>query len=103
MEVTINGITFSDVFSLGLNDCELTMVFNRGHKYSSMEEIKDKLNEVGLSADNFYFKGVSMWNYDHEGEMFNGHVETFNEDEETSLLCMIPVSIRNNFQVDCRE
>lgn len=103
MVVTINGITFSDVFSCGYNGCELAMVFNRGHKYSTMEEIETKLNQAGLSVGNFYFKGVSMWNYDHIGEMFNGHVENFNEDEETSLLCMVPQNIRDTFQIDCRE
>lgn len=95
MVVTINGITFSDVFSFGHNDCELAMVFNRGHKYSSMEEIEAKLNEAGLSAGNFYFKGVSMWDYEKSA--------SFDDEAETSLLCMIPENIRDTFQVDCRE
>lgn len=103
MVVTINGITFSDVFSCGFNGCELAMVFNKGHKYSTMKEIETKLNGAGLSVGNFYFKGVSMWNYDHVGEMFNGHIETFDDSEETSLLCVVPQNIRNTFQIDCRE
>lgn len=102
MTVTVNGITFSDVFSLGHNDCELTMVFNKDHKYSSMEEIEAKLNKTGLSAGNFYFKGVSMWDYPkNDGYTYKEPI--FDENGETSLLCMIPTDIRDNFQIDCRE
>lgn len=66
-----------------------------------MEEIEAKLNEAGLSVGNFYFKGVSMWNYPKDdGYIYEEPV--FDENGETSLLCMIPQNIRDNFQVDCR-
>lgn len=101
MTVTINGITFQDVFKLGHNNCEIAMVFNKDHKYSTMEEIENKLAEAGISVSNFYFKGVSMWNYPKDdGYIYEEPV--FDDNAETSLLCVIPMNIRNNLQVDCR-
>lgn len=91
MVVIINGITFSDVFNCGCNGCELAMVFNKGHEYSTMEEIESKLNDAGLSAGNFCFKGVSKWDYNESA--------SFDDEKETSILCMIPENIRDNFQV----
>lgn len=104
MTVTINDVTFSDVFSFGYFSCELTMVFNTNHKYSSMEEISNKLAEAGIPVGNFYFKGVSMWQYYLPTGEINPELKSLlNEDKETSLLCMIPQNIRDNFQIDCRE
>ena len=103
MTVTVNGITFSDVFSFGYYSCELTLVFSKGHKYSTMEEIQSKLEEAGISVGNFYFKGVSMWDYYLPTGEVNPELQSLlNEDKETSLLCMIPENIRDNFQIDCR-
>lgn len=103
MTVTVNGVTFSDVFSFGYCNCELAMVFKKGHKYSSMEDIVDKLAEAGIPVGNFYFKGVSMWDYESALELMKTQgVCSFDEDGETSLLCMIPENIRDNFQIDCR-
>lgn len=102
MTVSINGVTFSDVFSCSSCFCELTMVFNKDHKYSTMEEIEAKLNQAGLSVGNFYFRGVSMWEYPKDdGYIYKEPV--FKEDGETSFLCMIPESIRDTFQVNCHE
>ena len=104
MVVTINGVTFSDVFSFGHCDCELAMVFEKDHKYSSMEDIVDKLTEVGIPVGNFYFRGVSMWDYENAlEEMKTQGICVFDENGETSLICMIPENIRNTFQIDCRS
>lgn len=99
-----NGfVTFEDIVSFNYcGSSELTIVFKTGHKYSSMEEIIDKLQEAGLIVGNFYFKGITMWNYEAAlDEMKTYGTCVFDENGETSVICIIPENIRDTFKVFC--
>ena len=92
MTVSINQVIIPYVNRFGIfGNCELSIIFDDDHKYESMEEIQALLSEAGLSIGNFYFKGVSMWNYPYEDPK---------EEGQTSVLCTIPEDIRKSFQVN---
>ena len=102
MTICINDVMITDVFKLGVCNCELSIVFNKDHHYSSIEEIENILNKVGISIGNFYFKGVSMWKYFVWFNEVNPELsKLIQEDGETSCLCVIPENIRDTFHVSC--
>lgn len=103
MVVNINQTRLYDVKNIGVSNCELSIMFYKEHRYSSIKEIETLLNKAGISIGNFHFKGVSMWYYPKEGETItvNGKEVTFDDNGETSILCLIPEDIRNSFQVHC--
>lgn len=105
MVVNINQTCLHDVKNIGVSNCELSIMFYKEHRYSSIEEIEKLLNEAGLSIGNFHFKGVSKWAYPYDGipTIYNGKEAIFDIVGETSILCIIPENIRNTFQVHCFE
>lgn len=84
-------VIIEDVAEASISFCEFSMVFVKGHQYSSMEEIEVLLNQMGLSAGNFFFKGVEAWEYDDRQE--KGII--FDEDGRTDLLGCIPENLRD--------
>ena len=103
MTITINDSVFTDVFSFSYCYCELTMVFNKNHCYSSITDIAKELNRVGIPIGNFYFKGVSMWEYYTFDDEVNPNLQSLLDDDgETSLLCMIPENVRKDLRIYCR-
>ena len=102
MTITINDSVFTDVFSFSYCYCELTMVFNKNHCYSSIADIAKELNRVGIPIGNFYFKGVSMWEYYTFDDEVNPNLQSLLDDDgETSLLCMIPENVRKDLRIYC--
>ena len=105
MVVSINQVCLFDIKNIGVSNCELSIMFYKEHRYSSIEEIEKLLNEAGISIGNFHFKGVSKWAYPYDGipTIYNGKEVTFDPVGETSILCVIPQEIRNSFQIHCLE
>lgn len=102
MTLSINGLIFNDIFSFHCDDCELSIIFNQDHEYSTIEEIENKLAGIGISIGNFYFKGVNKWTYYLPTDEVNPELHNLlKEDGETSILCVIPENIRDNFQINC--
>lgn len=97
MDIQVNGVLIKDVNWVGLNDCEFSLSFIQGHKYSSIKEIAEVLNQIGLSIGNFHFKGVTMWNYDDDYKPLEG--VSFDENGVTDLLCVLPYNLRNNIRI----
>lgn len=105
MVVNINQTCLYDVKNIGVSNCELSIMFYKEHRYSSIEEIEKLLNKAGISIRNFHFKGVPKWTYPYDGipTIYNGKEVIFDIVGETSILCIIPENIRNTFQVHCFE
>lgn len=92
MTTSINQVIIPYVNRFGIfGNCELSIIFDDDHKYESMEEIQALLSEAGLSVGNFYFKGVSMWNYPYEDPKEYG---------QTSVLCVIPEYMRKTIEIN---
>lgn len=82
--------TLHDVESCSYDGIEFCVQFKTGHKYSSIEEILNKLPRT--EELNFYFKGVSAWDYAlyKEGHTWaNGHEIKFREIGPTRVLCVM--------------
>ena len=97
MDIQVNGVLIKDVNRVSLSDCEFSLSFIQGHRYSSIKEIAEVLNQIGLSIGNFYFKGVKMWDYDDDWNPLEG--VSFDEDGVTDLLCVLPYNLRNNIRI----
>lgn len=97
MDIQVNGVLIKDVNWVSLKDCEFALSFTQGHRYSSIKEIAEVLDQIGLSIGNFYFKGVTMWNYDDDCNPLEG--VSFDENGRTDLLCVLPYNLRNNIRI----
>lgn len=82
------------VKSFYICNCELEITFKRNHTYT-INVIESLLNEVGLTIGNFYFKGLSAYEFteDNFGKLVP--LKEFPENGETSVLCMIPQNLRD--------
>lgn len=96
----IPGACLADVNSFYVCNCELSVVFKENHQYKTIEEIDSILNLMGIHVGNFYFKGVGAYRYDPQmpDEVYEEEVN-----KETSILCMIPENIREEFSVIATE
>lgn len=100
MQVQINNISLKNINIAFFNDCELSLTFSLEHEYSSIEEIQEVLNQVGLSIGNFFFKGVSMLDYYlPTGEISPILPLLLDDKGRTDLLCVIPQNLRGRVQI----
>lgn len=95
-----NDAVLHDVYCFQVNNCELSIMFKENHKYKTIEEIDSILNQVGIHVGNFYFKGVDAYRYDPQtpDEVYGEEVN-----KETSILCVIPETIRDTFYLVASE
>lgn len=61
MTLKINGITFHNVEAFSLNDCEISMIFEDSHPYSSIEELSSILEQAGIHIGNYHFNCVDCY------------------------------------------
>lgn len=64
-------ITLTDVKSIQIDRCELSLIFNEDHEYNSIEEILDLLARV-LDIGGFNFH-TANYNYHFRGTDFYGN------------------------------
>lgn len=79
IKILNTGTVLHDIQSFSYDGIELVIMFKPSHRYSSMEEIME--NIPGVEEYNFYFRGVSAWEYDRNSEFY--------EDGKTSLLAVV--------------
>lgn len=104
MKVHVNGIIINDVKEVALNECEFSLIFKKGHSFSSVEGIEYVLNQIGLSIGNFYFKGVSKWDYYLPTDEVNPILPLLlDEDGRTDVICVVPQSLRGNLAIMVSE
>lgn len=96
MIVTINGITFNDVFSFRHLGCEIGITFNKDYKYSN-KEIQSKFKKAGVKSGYIY---ISKW--DHYVPINGKYIEEQSYEMlcgETRIVALIPDNIK--FEVEC--
>lgn len=77
-------ITLTDVKSIQVDSCELSIRFNKDHKYKDIDEILDLLARV-LDIGGFNFH-TGNYNYHFRGTDFYGN---YYPDNETDLLLAV--------------
>lgn len=83
MTISINSVALSDVAEFFQNNCELTIRFKSDHHYGSIVTIKKILDEMGLILKRFYFRGVSL-------EDYNTKYFIYKIGGRTDITCEIP-------------
>lgn len=81
---TKSEITLTDVKSIQVDSCELSISFNKDHKYKDIDEILDLLACV-LDIGGFNFH-TGNYNYHFRGTDFYGN---YYPDNETDLLLTV--------------
>jgi hypothetical protein len=92
-----HSVDLWDVASFNVCNCELSITFFLDHTYRCIDDICAILEEIGIPVGNFYFKGLSSYDFDEDdwGRLIPR--KEYIEDGETSILCMIPENIRDEF------
>lgn len=92
-----HAVDLWDVASFSVCNCELSITFTNDQHYLSINNICAILKEIGIPVGNFFFKGLSAWDFteDNWGKLIPK--KEYPEDGETHILCMIPENIRDSF------
>jgi hypothetical protein len=91
-----HAVDLWDIASFSVCNCELSITFTNDQHYLSINDICAVLKEVGIPVGNFFFKGLSSWDFteDNWGKLIPKREYT---GSETAILCMIPENIRDSF------
>jgi hypothetical protein len=92
-------VNLYDVAIFSMCNCELSITFTADQHYFSINDIGVILEEVGLHIGNFFFKGLSAYDFteDNRGKLIPRR--EYIENGKTRILCMIPENIRDIFTV----
>jgi hypothetical protein len=106
VQLEINKTTHVNLYGVSsfyVCNCELHIVFRRDHTYESINDIENVLRYIGIPIGNFYFNGLSAWDFDEDnwGKLIPR--KEYPENGDTSVLCMIPEAIRDGFSVTAYE
>jgi hypothetical protein len=87
------------VASFGICCCELSVNFKKCHLYTSINEIAAIFEKAHLTIGNFYFKGLSAYDFVEEpdGTLTPLDGREYQEDGPTKIVCLIPEHLRDTF------